>query len=54
MMAIKEDYEIDFDDYRSFIEVETPIFDGPKFKRMKILLQYLREKVERAREGYYA
>lgn len=53
MMAIKEDYEINFDDLKSFIEAEAPIFDGSKFNRMKILLQYL-EKVEKAREGYYA
>ena len=53
MMAISEDYEIDFADYQKFIEDETPIFDGEKFRRMKVLLRYL-EKVERAREGYYA
>lgn len=53
MMAIEEDYEIDFQAYREFIDRESPIFDGEKFRRMKILLRYL-EKVEKAREGYYA
>ena len=53
MMAIDQNYEIDFNDYKAFIEREIAIFSGEKFRRMKVLLSFL-EKVERAREGCYA
>lgn len=52
MMAIDQNYEIDFNDYKAFIEREIAIFSGEKFRRMKVLLSFL-EKVERAREGCY-